>query len=171
MEYTFYNPSNLRTHFCFLKQLSPKLFQSWYILLKFFFKLQMERIQIWLRKVSARIQINFCIDHGNIDDLYITNLCRLQHDADFYIHVRTGISVGNCHVAYSEHSSQVNDPKWIISHSRMRAAVVRVIWISIAIHRPGWYSPMICITLVGWPVVGNVTVLARSWRNKSDKWP
>ena len=78
--------------------------------------------------------------------------------------IHTGISVGDCHVAYFKHSSWVNDPKGVISPPRMYAALMIPCWISIAIHRPGWYTSMIRTTLVGWLIQGKVVVWTRRFR-------
>ena len=49
-------------------------------------------------------------------------------------HVRTLISIGDCHMAYSEDPTQVNDPRWVSIPPSMCAALLTVPWISVAIH-------------------------------------
>ena len=81
-------------------------------------------------------------------------------------HIRTINSGGEYHMAYSEDSSQVNDPKWVFIPPRVCAALLTPLWISVTIHCPGRYSSMTCTTLVGWLLVGNVTILGKCWRSK-----
>ena len=74
-------------------------------------------------------------------------------------------SAGDSHMTYAEYSTQINSPKWVIFHGRMCTAVVKVIWVPIAVHRPGWYSPITCTTLVSWLVQRKVVVSGGSWRS------
>ena len=74
-------------------------------------------------------------------------------------------------MTYLEDSSQINDPKRVINAPRMCAAMLTPPWIPVAIHRPGWYSLINHITLVGRLLQSKIVVWTRRWRrrNKSFK--
>ena len=85
-------------------------------------------------------------------------------------YVRTVSSVGDCHMTNLEDSSQINDPKRVTNAPRMCAAMLSPPWIAVAIHRPGWYSLISRITLVGRLLQGKIVVWTRHWRRRNKSY-